>query len=133
MRFRQCITALPEHLHHRWSNIHSCKRYITTSEDTCTIISWCRIFCNVLIVIEIQRRRQQLGVGGARYVCAHCAVIGTRVYSSSAFRNASSACSSNTNSIVIAPILLGGQGPPYWNIGGGGEAIAPLPPLCRCP
>ena len=48
------------------------------------------------------------------------------VYISSAFRNASSACSSsNTHSVVIAPILLGegGQGPPYWNIG------APYPPL----
>ena len=55
------------------------------------------------------------------------------VYSSSPFRNASSACSSssNTHFVVISPILLGGRGPPYWNIGGGDRP--PCPPSAAAP
>ena len=53
------------------------------------------------------------------------------VYSSRAFQNTSSACnSSNTHSIIIAPILLGVKAPPTEILGG---AIAPLAPLCRRP
>ena len=51
-----------------------------------------------------------------------------RVYSSSAFRNASSACSSsNTHSVIIAPILLG-RGGEGTNIGGQSPPCPPLPP-----
>ena len=56
------------------------------------------------------------------------ATICTRAYMY-AFRNTSGACSSsNTHSVVIAPIYWGGQAPPYWNIGGG-QLPPPAPPL----
>ena len=65
------------------------------------------------------------GGGGARYVRVHyaicqahnkIAVIYTRVYGSSAFRITCS--SSNTHSVIIAPILLGAQSPPTGILGG---------------
>ena len=53
------------------------------------------------------------------------------VYNSRAFQNTSSACnSSNTHSIIIAPILLGVEAPPTEILGG---AIAPLPPSAAAP
>ena len=108
----------------------------------CWAQSWS---CTYNIYMYMQRRWQQfrVGGGGARYVrtCItqfsikrwgyyYSTFLHAYVYSTSTFRNASSACSnSNTHSVIIAPMGGGGGG----KVHSTGILEAPPAPLCRHP
>ena len=84
-----------------------------------------------------QRRRQQFGVGGARFKCTHAhdtqiaryAIKGVGQLSAHACTCMHIRCS-NTHSVVIAPIYWGGEAPllEYW-----GGNRPPCPPSAAAP